>query len=145
MIPMEMLAASISFLAALVGGLGIPLGEGTLHSALAHGGEHLVWLVLLGAPSVALFILAAREWKMPQLKRNAAAVDNSCRWRSRAAGVQALSWIYGLKLLAAANGASWFGVLSAVMVVFLGWSYIENRRVRREIKHQTTAFMATGR
>lgn len=145
MIPMELLAASISILVGLVGMTGWPPGIGTLYAALHSYGERYLWFVLLASPAVAMLGFGWLEWFSKELRMSPERVDRNARRRARASLLQLVSWIYGLKLLADANGAGWIGLLAVIMVVFLGWSYVENRRVQREIRNATTRYLAPGR
>ena len=145
MIPMELLIACLSLSFALVGGLGWPPPEGPLYGLLVEKGQSVVWLVLLGTPAAVLAGLGAAEWRRGR-HWDVVRLDRSCCHRSWLVGIQGLCWLYGLYLPLAAPWTNLRGIalISVVMMFFCAWSYVENRRVRREIRRETTSFLAPG-
>lgn len=131
MIPGEIHCSLIGCVLAWFGGL----RPGWLHVVLLSRDEALIWMVLLGVPSLVTLMLGLRElllwpaWGL--IKREATA-----RWRGRAILVQGLCWIYAV-YFGFDYGAELIGCIGLTCFAFCAWSYIENRRACREIRNAT--------
>jgi hypothetical protein len=133
MIPGEILCALFALSLAWSGGLSWPFDHGPLYRILAKGDQNVIWLLLMGTPSSALVVLSVREWIYGQ-KWNGRTVSISCYWRGKTVALMGISWLYAVYLIGQLTvGISGLLVQSVCAAVFCGWSYVENRRVRREI------------
>ena len=88
----------------------------------------LTWSLFIGIPAFTLLVVNVREWSRPASMQGAI-------WRSRLVLIQGLSWLYAVHIMVSTGrGYSLLMVHAVVGVFFCAWSYIENRRVRREIR-----------
>jgi hypothetical protein len=145
MIPLELLIASLSLCLASIGGLGWPAPSGALYDLLTLKGQALVWLLLLGGPAAVLFPVSLLEW-CSGIHWDVVRLDRSCRVRAALVGIQGLCLLYGVYLPLKSGGSlRGLALVTGILIVFCSWSYIENRRVRREIRSQTARFVVAVR
>jgi hypothetical protein len=130
-----------------IAGSGIPrLGVGSLHQALKEHASPLLWAVLLGAPAACLFAVSLREWcahsnacRRSLQRWSPFQLDRSAMWRSWCCLASIFGWLYIFKVLVSdLHRASVLAVIALGACIFMGWFYKENRRVRREIRGNTT-------
>ena len=130
MIPGEILCAAYGVAMAYFGGL----HHGWLHRTLVERGESVAWLLLLGIPAAALLVVAVREWTAPSI--GLVRREKFAKWRGKLVGVQGLCWLYAV-YFGITQGSSFIGTLGVIGFLFCTWSYWENRRSGREIRHSS--------
>lgn len=128
MIPGEIAVCAFGLVLAIFGGL----IDGPLHTALLARHSALAWLLLLGAPALLMLWLDLREWRRCS-RWDMDARHRSARWRSKCALLQAFCWLFAVYFGFATDGAALVGFFGLVGGSYCAWSYVENRRVRREI------------
>lgn len=131
MIPGEILCSLLGCVLAWFGGI----ESGWLHSVLASRNESVLWLGMLGIPSLVSLVFGIRElFSWPRwglIKREATA-----KWRGRAVMGQGLCWLYAI-YFGFDHGALLIGWIGIVCFGYCVWSYVENRRTCREIHYAT--------
>lgn len=117
--------------------------RGALYSLLLQRGESpALWSLLLGVPAIALIVLDLREWSChkythydPRRPVVIGWLEASAVWRGRFCLALIFGWFYMVKAivvgLAALNAALFISIGGCF---FAGWFYVENRRVRRQIR-----------
>jgi hypothetical protein len=91
-------------------------------------GGLLAWAMIMGAPAAALATIDAAEWIWPTPCGAVVA-------RARLVLLQGMSWWYALHLMLVMHRpVSLLTLHAAAGALFCAVSYIENRRVRREIR-----------
>lgn len=95
-----------------------------------------LWIIVLGVPAAALFIVSGWEYALSQ--RQAWPLDRIERWaamRARLVSALAFSWLYMLYALDATSARpSALRGLGVLGFAFCAWFVIENRRVRRHCR-----------
>lgn len=137
MIPLEIGCALTGIALALFG----LLIDGPFREVLAERNGVATWFFLLGMPAVVLCYEASREW-FTHRWMNLAQRERSAVLRGRLVLTQALCWLYAVYVVLADQDQA-DDVIAIIGVVNFGlcmWSYWENRRVKREIRIQTTTY-----
>lgn len=106
---------------------------------LEHEGQFglYVWMTLMGAPSAWLIWADMREWFKP---------TNNCSsvLRSRLIAWLGCSWLYAAHLMLVTTRPVTLLSFHAVIGCFAcAWFYIENRRVRREVRNDSAPAIAS--
>jgi len=141
---------------------GWPLEPSYLHRALERTGETVLWGAAIGIPALVLLIASLREywaiahwWADARKRWSIVQIDRSVRIRGRMCLVLAVSWAYMFKVMLelsgleeTANGVFEGVRANAIMPIALFgclcmfWSYLENRRVQRDVRKATGRFTA---
>lgn len=147
MIPAEVSWAYIALVFAWSGSGLWPFESSYLHKVLARDDGDTLWTVVIGLPAILLMIASLREYiahRWPKWgRRNWSMIDMdiSARIRGRLCFALAFSWAYVVYavLMHVAGGLT---VLSLALggFAFMLFSWVENRRVQRDIKKQTIGF-----
>lgn len=143
MIPGELSWAFLSLCYALAGSGIPPFGAGSLYYALNEHASPELWALLLAVPALVLIWAASREWFahhrccsgdegacwLPsQLYHSAKIRGWCCLWSIPGYGYMLKVLVHDLQR------ASVLAVIAAGGCVFMWWFYVENRRVRREVR-----------
>lgn len=95
------------------------------------------WVVLMGIPALAMIWVVVREMWFPS-------DSNLACLRGKLILFQGLGWIYSLHiLLIIGRPFSIISLHSMTAIGFCLWSYIDNRRVRREINAARNSLSAS--
>jgi hypothetical protein len=145
---------------------GWPLEPSYLHRALERTGETVLWGVAIGIPALVLLVASLREywaiayppadpWRARARRWSILQIDRSARIRGRMCLVLAGSWAYMFKVMLelsvlqeTANGVFEGVRANAIIPISLFgclcmfWSYLENRRVQRDVRKATGMFPA---
>lgn len=135
MIPGEILCSLFAISLAWSGGGFWPFEPGLLYKILkATDGRNMLWAICLGVPAITLMTLSIREW-ICGLSWTPHQVRVSSCFRGKMVLAMGLCWIYSLYLLGFhANGANSLLLQTIIASMYCGWSYVENRRVQREVR-----------
>lgn len=88
----------------------------------------MIWSLFLGIPALAMTVVNIFEWNKPASKCGAII-------RSRLSLIQGLSWLYAVHIMMqTGRGYSLLMLHAVIGVTVCAWSYVENRRVRREFR-----------
>lgn len=111
-----------------------------------------IWCVAMGVPGAALMIASLREhiafrWPDPNPMRrwSMIQIDKSARLRGRLCLTLAFSWLYAFYVLTVVTKRPGAFLLIAVGgCAFMLAAWVENRRVQRDIRKQTSSFPAAA-
>lgn len=146
MITGEISWAFIALAYAWSGSGGWPFEPGPLHRLVERSNSPVLWMIMMGLPGALLALLAMKEWlsnrcSVPYEERwGLLKLEKSAIWRGRACLALLFSWFYMIKVILdgrSAEGANTSMAIAVGGVVFMGWFYVENRRVRRDVRNQT--------
>ena len=141
---------------------GWPLEPSYLHRALDRQGETWLWSLVIGIPALVLFVVSMREyWAIahppadPAKRWSIFQIDRSVRIRACMCLVTSASWAYMFKVMLelsvlrdTANHVFEGVRANAIMPIALFgclcmfWSWLENRRVQRDVRNKTGVFPA---
>ena len=145
MIPAEISWAYIAFCFAWAGGGFWPFDDAYLNRVLERKGWEFLWLFSMGIPALSLMIVSARELYLYRKGRcnSLLAIDLFAKWRSRLSVVLLFSWLYAVFTLhAVQKHPSALKMVAYGGVCFMFWAWLENKRVRRDVRKQTGTFAA---
>lgn len=146
-IPAEVVVSLFALSYAWLGGIPWPEAASLFRFIARREGlvGNVAWALLLGGPALLLVSVSLREWYCWKRCRWTEAEHNlSALWRSRLVLTQLFSWLYMIHLAVVAERRLFLLTLHAsIGAAVCGWSYWENRRVRREIRYSATAASAT--
>jgi MFS family permease len=158
----EIFGALVALSFAWSGMGGWPLLPSYLHRALDRTGETELWSIVIGIPALVLLVVSMREyWAIarppadPAKRWSLIQIDRSVRIRGRMCLVMAASWAYMFKVMLelsvlrdTANHVFEGVRANAIMPIALFgclcmfWSWLENRRVQRDVRKATGHFPA---
>lgn len=129
-----------------------PFDESYLHLALDKRGIDWLWALAAGAPGLVLLYFSTREYLVyrfpptdPMLRWTMVEIDHSARVRGRASIALVFSWSY--ITYASLTTSSRPSVVLPVAIggaFFSLWFWVENRRVQRDIRKETTSIPAAA-
>lgn len=148
----EIYGALIAIAFAWVGSGFWPFQNAYLFNALDRADLDNIWTISIGVPALFLLVASSREfiahrWPSPNpmSRWNLVTLDESARYRGWAAFGLMFSWIYMFYAIAKiSNRPSAVMPLALLGAIFMGLSWLENRRVQRDCKKQTGAYPAAG-
>lgn len=137
----EMSWAFISFCVSIAAS-GAPIFRGTMHLLFGGKGPQ-AWAIAMCAASMCLFVAAFREWLAhryacwrKKIGWTTEDTNESANVRAWCCGVLLPTWWYLAKIVVDhLGGLPVVSMLSFGASAFLAWSFVENRRVRREIRN----------
>lgn len=123
-----------------------PFHGSYLHRVLDNADMDVVWSFLIGLPAGALMFFSAREWLAHCRQRTSGRpqwtmvqLDHSVRLRGWLCFALAFSWLYVIYIMLLTSPRSPLTMIAAGGVFFMLMFWVENRRVQRDIKKQTSA------
>jgi hypothetical protein len=158
----EIFGALVALSFAWSGMGGWPLEPSYLNRALERTGETVLWAVAIGIPALVLLVVSMREyWAIAHPPADTAKrwsiveIDRSVRIRAWMCLAMSVSWAYMFKVMLelsvlreTANGVFEGVRANAIMPIALFgclcmfWSWLENRRVQRDVRKATAVFPA---
>jgi hypothetical protein len=147
MISGEFSWAFVALVYAWAGAGAWPFEPGVFYHALQATDHPTVWPIVIAPPALALMIVSGNEWlsHLGTYRRmgrgwTLAELDQSVKFRGWCCLLLIMAWLYMLYVLLPAFGPQVEGAKTLIAlaiggIVFTGWFYIENRRVRREIRN----------
>ena len=124
-----------------------PFDPGVLHYALKAANHEVVWPIVIAPPAIGLMIVSSNEWLSHLSSHYRMGRDWSLRDLDTSVKIRGwlclslvMAWLYMLYVLLPifgpqVEGAKTLIALAIGGIIFTGWFYVENRRVRREIRN----------
>lgn len=129
-----------------------PFGDSYLHMMLDKRDLDTLWVLAIGVPAALLMFASAREFiayrwppENPMRRWTIIQLEWSAKLRGRLCFALAFSWAYVFYVLV--NTSTRPSAILPVAVggfLFMMLFWIENRRVQRDIRKQTSSFPAVG-